>query len=103
MPESLAPRVAGRRPVTEEHCDGSVQARGRCSQGRQLGLGQQQAIDVQLVVSELIEEGLTLYLLDAGDLGDTTPLYPAQCKVLVKAEEADRAREAFIEAGFLEA
>lgn len=68
-----------------------------------IDLGVQQAIDVQLVVSALIEEGLTLYLLDAGDLGDTTPLYPAQCKVLVKAEEAERAREAFTEAGFLDA
>ena len=68
-----------------------------------LDLGLQHAFDVQLVVSALIDEGLTLYLLDAGDLGDTTPLYPAQCKVLVKAEEADRAREAFVDAGFLEA
>ena len=68
-----------------------------------IDLGVQQAIDVQLVVSELLEEGLTLYLLDAGDLGDTTPLYPAQCKVLVKAEEADQARAAFVEAGFLDA
>lgn len=68
-----------------------------------LDLGVQKAFDVQLVVTELLDEGLTLYLLDAGDLGDTTPLYPAQCKVLVKADEAERARAAFVEAGFLEA
>ena len=67
-----------------------------------IDLGQQQSLDVQLVVNQLLEEGLTLYLLDAGDLGETTPLYPAQCKVLVKAEDAERAREAFVEAGFLE-
>ena len=46
---------------------------------------------------------MTTSTVPAGDLGDTTPLYPAQCKVLVKAEEADRARAAFVEAGFLEA
>jgi hypothetical protein len=54
-------------------------------------------------VTELQNEGLTLYLLDAGDLGESTELYPKECKVLVKAEEADRAREVFIDAGFLEA
>jgi alpha/beta superfamily hydrolase len=68
-----------------------------------IDLGTQKAFDVQMVVSELIEEGLTLYLLDAGDLGDTTPLYPAECRVLVKAEEADQARAAFVDAGFLDA
>ncbi len=68
-----------------------------------IDLGQQKAFDVQLVVSQLLDDGLTLYLLDAGDLGESTPLYPAQCKVLVKADEADRARAAFVAAGFLEA
>jgi hypothetical protein len=68
-----------------------------------IDLGTQKAFDVQMVVSELIEEGLTLYLLDAGDLGDTTPLDPAECRVLVKAEEADQARAAFVDAGFLDA
>lgn len=68
-----------------------------------IDLGQQKAFDVELVVNELRSEGLTLELLEAGDLGETTPLYPAQCKVLVKAEDADRAREVFVEAGFLEA
>jgi hypothetical protein len=68
-----------------------------------IDLGTQKAFDVQMVVTELQNEGLTLYLLDAGDLGEATELYPKECKVLVKAEEADRAREVFVEAGFLEA
>ena len=68
-----------------------------------IDLGQQAAFDVQIVVSELLDEGLTLYLLDAGDLGESTELYPKDCKVLVKADEADRARAAFVDAGFLEA
>ena len=37
------------------------------------------------------------------DLGEASQLYPAQCKVLVKAEDAARAREVFTTAGFLEA
>jgi hypothetical protein len=68
-----------------------------------IDLGEQKAFDVQLVVTELLNEGLTLYLLEAGDLGDTSPLYPAQCKVLVKAEDADQARAVFVDAGFLDA
>lgn len=68
-----------------------------------IDLGTQKAFDVQMVVTELQNEGLTLYLLDAGDLGESTELYPKECKVLVKAEEADRAREVFVDAGFLEA
>lgn len=66
-----------------------------------IDLGQQKAIDVELVVTELQNEGLTLQLLEGGDLGDTSPLYPAQCKVLVRAEDEARAREVFTEAGFL--
>ena len=66
-----------------------------------IDLGAQKAFEVQIVVSELLDEGLTLYLLDAGDLGEASQLYPAQCKVLVKAEDAERAREVFTTAGFL--
>jgi len=68
-----------------------------------IDLGEQKAFDVQLIVTELLNEGLTLYLLDAGDLGEATELYPKQCKVLVKADEADQVRAVFVDAGFLEA
>ncbi|WP_421120792.1 hypothetical protein ACE2AJ_05685 [Aquihabitans daechungensis] len=68
-----------------------------------IDLGTQKAFDIQLIVTELQNEGLTLYLLDAGDLGESTELYPKECKLLVKAEDAERVREVFIDAGFLEA
>ena len=67
-----------------------------------IDLGAQKAFEVQIVVSELLSEGVTLYLLDAGDLGEASELYPAQCKVLVKKEDEARAREVFTTAGFLE-
>jgi hypothetical protein len=68
-----------------------------------IDLGLQKAFEVQIVVSELISEGITLYLLDAGDLGEASELYPAQCKVLAKAEDEARVRQVFVDAGILDA
>ena len=66
-----------------------------------IDLGMQKAFEVQMVVGQLLDEGLTVYLVDQSDIGKAAELYPKHCRVLVHAQDEQRAREVFTDAGFL--
>lgn len=69
----------------------------------EIDLGMQKAFEVQMVVTELLNEGRTLYLVDQSEIAKGAELHPKHCRVLVQPQDAERVREVFVEAGFLDA
>ena len=67
----------------------------------EIDLGEQKAFEVEVIVTELQNEGYKLFLEAEGDLGSATEFYPKQCKLLIQPQDEEHIRRVFTEAGFL--
>ena len=67
----------------------------------EIDLGVHQAFEVQMIVTELENEGLKVFFEAEGDLGEAAELYPKQCRILVQPQDEARVREVFTDAGYL--
>ena len=67
----------------------------------EIDLGEQKAFEIEMIVTELQNEGLKIFLEAEGDLGAATEFYPKQCKLLLQPQDEARVREVFTEAGYL--
>ena len=67
----------------------------------EIDLGLHPAYEVEMIVTQLENEGLKLYLVAQSDIAKAADLHPKHCRVLVQPKDADRVREVFTEAGYL--